>query len=117
MSRLDKIERDIERTQEKAREIEAKLKELDGQRTEQENIEIVSAVRALKLTQEELRAFLKTGTLPAQEQEAIPAARFQKKKPEPEKADGDKQDSETPAAATIKTPYFESKTEEKTHEA
>jgi hypothetical protein len=84
MSRLEKIERDIERARERIAEWQSKLKELDGQRIEQENLEIVSAVRALKLTREELLAFISGGTLPAEVQgeAAIPAARYQRKKQE-----------------------------------
>jgi hypothetical protein len=97
MRKLEKIERDIERAQEKAREWQAKAKELDGQLTEAENTEIVSTVRALKLTREELRAFMKDGKLPAKEQAAIPAAMFQK------------------ATTTVKSPYFEDRTEDGTN--
>jgi cell division septum initiation protein DivIVA len=89
MSRLDRIERDIERAQEKARESLAKVKELEGQLTEAENTEIVAAVRALKMTRAELRSFVATGKLPASlaDKAAIPAARFEKK-PEAPKTDG-----------------------------
>jgi hypothetical protein len=74
MARLEKIERNIERAQEKIAEWQTRLKELDGQRTEQENVEIVGAVRALNLTREELFAFIRGGTLPA--------ARYSRKKQE-----------------------------------
>jgi hypothetical protein len=89
MSRLVKIERDIERAQERIAEWQKKLRELDGQRTEAENTEIVAAVRAMRMTQGELRAFLKTGELPATlaDKAAIPPARFEKKPPEPVRAD------------------------------
>jgi len=84
MARLEKIERNIERAQEKIAEWQARLKELDGQRTEQENIEIVGAVRALKLTREELFAFIRGGTLPLamQEAAAMPAVRYSRRKSE-----------------------------------
>jgi hypothetical protein len=125
MSRLERIERDIERAQKKAREWQAKAKELDGQLTEAENIEIVAAVRALKMTRAEIRAFVNTGKLPAAlaDEAAIPAARFEKKKAEPVKAEaiksnavaGGKPDTATPAAASSITNNKDS--EGKTNEA
>jgi len=92
MSKLERIERDIARAQEKAREWQAKAKELDGLLTEQENIEIVSAVRALKMTRAEIRAFVATGRLPdaLSDAAAIPAARFERKPAEAAKAEGGK---------------------------
>jgi hypothetical protein len=93
MSRLERIERDIERAQERVAEWQARLKGLDGQRTEAENTEIVAAIRALKMTPAELRAFLRTGTLPEglQGKAAIAPARFAKK-PEPRAAEPVKAD-------------------------
>ena len=84
MNRLEKIERDMEKAQEKIAEWQGKLKELDGQRTEQENLQIISAIRALKMTRAELRTFMATGKLPVAlaGAAAIPAARFERKKPE-----------------------------------
>ena len=127
MSRLDRIERNIKRAQEKAREWQAKAKELEGQLVEAENTELVSAVRALKMTRAELRAFVATGKLPAtlSGKAAIPTARFEKK-PEPVKVDGrpatdtkpgaasdGKPSTSSPAAATVaQTKESEGKTNE-----
>jgi hypothetical protein len=116
MSRLDRIERDIERAQGRVAEWQSRLKALDGQRTEAENTEIVAAIRAMKMTQKELRAFIKTGTLPAglRDKVAIAPARFERK-PEPRaakpveadadtgKAEGGKPRPAIPAAAPTNT--------------
>jgi hypothetical protein len=114
MSRLDRIERDIERAQKRVAEWQEKVRELDGQRVEAENIGIVSAIRALKMTPAELRAFIRTGALPAtlRDEAAITPARFERKpratdrpaatgKPDP--ATDDRKDPATPAAAPTDT--------------
>ena len=116
MTRLEKIERDMEKAQERTREWQAKFKELDGQRTEAENTEIVAAIRAMRMTQGELRAFIKTGTLPAglQDKAAIAPARFAKKPgpraaepvkadPGATKAEGGRPDLATPSAPPANT--------------
>ena len=121
MTRLEKIERDMEKAQERTREWQAKFKELDGQRTEAENTEIVAAIRAMKMTSNELRTFLKTGTLPAKlaDKAAIAPARFERK-PEPKvaepvKAEAIKPNPATTPAAPINTNSKES--EGKTNES
>jgi hypothetical protein len=78
MNRLERIESDMRRTRERIVALQAKLRELDAQRTEQENVQIVSAVRALDLTTDELSAFIKGGILP-EAASAVPAARYQRK--------------------------------------
>ena len=84
MATLEHIERDIERTQDKIADLQGKLKELSAQYTEVENLHIVAAVRALKMTRAELTAFIKDGTLPKglQEQTVFPASRYSRRKPE-----------------------------------
>ena len=57
MNRLEKIEKDLEKAREKAAECQAKVRELEKQKQEEENSQIVQAVRSLKLTPEELAAF------------------------------------------------------------
>jgi cell division septum initiation protein DivIVA len=122
MSRLERIERDIERLQKRIAEWQSRLKELDGQLTEAENTEIVAAIRAMKMTQKELRAFLKTGTLPSglQDKAAITPARFEKK-PEPKAVAADKPAlNGKPNPATPATPQSTSvnkESEVKTNEA
>jgi hypothetical protein len=95
MSRLERIERDIERAQKRVAEWQEKVRELDGQRVEAENIGIVSAIRALKMTPGELRAFIRSGTLPAtlQDEAAIAPARFERK-PKPMAAEAVKADTD-----------------------
>ena len=49
---------------EKIAEYQDKLKTLEAQKTEAENLEIVQMVRALRLTPEQLNAMLSGGTVP-----------------------------------------------------
>lgn len=58
MNRLEKIEKDLEKAREKAAECQAKVRELEKQKQEEENSQIVQAVRSMKLTPAELLAFL-----------------------------------------------------------
>jgi hypothetical protein len=64
MNKLEKIELEAQRAREKIAAIQALLKEIDGKRTEQENLQIIRQVRALKLTREELYGFINGGELP-----------------------------------------------------
>ena len=57
MNRLEKIEKDLEKAREKAAECQAKVRELEKQKQEEENSQIVQAVRSMKLTPAELLAF------------------------------------------------------------
>ena len=58
MNRLEKIEKDLEKAREKAAECQNKVRELEKQKQEEENSQIVQAVRSLKLTPAQLMAFL-----------------------------------------------------------
>lgn len=58
MTKLEKIDRELEKAREKSAEWQAKVRELEKQRQEEENSMIVQAVRSLKLTPAELLAFL-----------------------------------------------------------
>lgn len=58
MNKIDKIDRELEKAREKAAEWQAKIRELEKQKQEEENSQIVQAVRSLKLTPAELMAFL-----------------------------------------------------------
>ena len=58
MNDMDKIEKELEKAREKAAEWQAKIRELEKQKQEEENSQIVQAVRSLKLTPAELMAFL-----------------------------------------------------------
>jgi hypothetical protein len=81
MTKLEKIEREMQKTREKIAQLQTRLKELDREFAEQEDLQIVEAVRALKLTREELRDFIGKGTLPQDKPGAVPSARYMKKKP------------------------------------
>ena len=50
MNRLEKIEKDLEKAREKAAECQNKVRELEKQKQEEENSQIVQAVRSMKLT-------------------------------------------------------------------
>ena len=59
-----KIENEIQKTREKITEQQNKLKELEMQKTEAENLEIVQMVRSLHMTPSELSVFLAKGIIP-----------------------------------------------------
>ena len=59
-----KIEKEIQKTREKITEYQNKLKELEMQKTEAENLEIVQMVRSLHMTPVELSVFLAKGVIP-----------------------------------------------------
>ena len=65
MNRLDKIEREAQKAREKIAAMQDILKKIEGQRTEQENLQIVHQIRNLKLSRDELYSFLRDGALPA----------------------------------------------------
>lgn len=64
-NKIDRINAEIEKTRAKLSEYQAKLKDLEAQKTEAENLQIVSMVRSMCLTPEELAAFIKGGAAPA----------------------------------------------------
>lgn len=59
-----KIEKEIQKTREKITEYQNKLKGLEMQKTEAENLEIVQMVRSLHMTPAELSVFLAKGVIP-----------------------------------------------------
>ncbi len=63
--KLDKIEREMQKTREKIAEYQNRLKELEAQKTECENLQIVQLVRAMRMSPQELKAFLQGETQPA----------------------------------------------------
>ena len=68
-TRLDRIEQDIRKTRGKITEYQNRLKELEAQKTEQENLQIIQLVRAMRLSPQDLTEFLQsapvTPTAPA----------------------------------------------------
>ena len=70
-TKIERIDREIQKTREKIAEYQEKLKALEAQKTEAENLEIVQMVRALRMTPAQLNALLAGGMVPGQD--AIPA--------------------------------------------
>ena len=75
-TKLDRIERDIEKTRAKILEYQKRLKDLEAQKIEEENAQIVQMVKAVHLDGVQLAAFLSAyanGDLPLpQEQGEYP---------------------------------------------
>jgi len=59
MAAIEKIRSDIEKTKVKIAEQQKRLRELEQKIVEEENLEIVRMVKAVKLDNKELTAFLK----------------------------------------------------------
>ena len=59
MATIDKIRSDMEKTKAKIAEQQKRLRELEQKAAEEENLEIVRMVKAVKLDNKELSAFLK----------------------------------------------------------
>lgn len=79
MATVEKIRKDIEKAKEKISAQQKRLRELEAQLTEEENLEIVRMVKAVRMDNKELTAFLKAYasgliTLPdgMMEAEAVP---------------------------------------------
>ena len=58
-NKLNKLQMEIDKIKQKITEQQAKLRELEQQKTEIENTEIVELVRSLKMSTSELSSFLK----------------------------------------------------------
>ena len=65
MNKLERIEKDIEKTKGKIAELQKQLRELEAAKTEQENLQIVQLVRGLNMTPQEFAAFVRGGALQA----------------------------------------------------
>ena len=63
-NKIDRINREIEKTREKITEYQNKLKGLEAQKTEAENLQIVQLVRSMRLSPQELTAMLSGGAIP-----------------------------------------------------
>ena len=59
LATVEKIRKDIEKTKEKISAQQKRLRELEAQLTEEENLEIVRMVKAVRMDNKELTAFLK----------------------------------------------------------
>ena len=63
-NKIERMDREITKTREKIAEDQEKLKALEAQKTEAENLEIVQMVRAMRMTPEQLSAMLSGGMVP-----------------------------------------------------
>lgn len=63
-NKIDRIEKEMQKTREKITEYQNRLKGLEAQKTEAENLQIVSLVRSMRMTPQELTAMLGSGTIP-----------------------------------------------------
>lgn len=63
-NKIDRIDREIMKTREKISEYQNKLRSLEAQKAEAENLQIVQLVRAMHLTPAELSALLAGGEIP-----------------------------------------------------
>ena len=64
-NKLDRIEKDIEKTKAQIAELQKQLRELEAAKTEQENVQIIQLVRGLNMTPQEFAAFVRGGALQA----------------------------------------------------
>lgn len=64
MNKIERLDREIQKTREKITEYQNKLKELTAQKTEAENLQIVQLVRSMRLTPQELTAMLSGNGIP-----------------------------------------------------
>ena len=61
MSKIERIDKEIQKTREKITEYQNRLRGLEAQKTEAENLQIVQLVRSMRLTPQELTAMLAGG--------------------------------------------------------
>ena len=62
-NKIERIDQEITKVREKIAEYQEKLKALEAQKTEAENLEIVQIVRALRMTPAQLSAMLSGGAV------------------------------------------------------
>ena len=58
-AKIERVSKDIQKTKDKINEFQMKLRELEKQKTELENMEIVDAVRGMDISLTDLAALLK----------------------------------------------------------
>ena len=58
MTRIEKIDAEIQKARQKAAEINARIRALEGQKTDEENLLIIQTVRSFKMSHADLRRFL-----------------------------------------------------------
>ncbi len=89
-AKIERVCKDIDKTKEKINEFQARLRELEKQKTELENIEIVEAVRGMDIPLNDLPAVLKT----LHDQNGAPFTSGQLGPKSAKKADSEKEDTE-----------------------
>ena len=82
--KIEKLEKEIEKTKTKIAEMQAKLHKLEEQKTELENTEIVELVRGVEASPAELAAFIKA----FRDKSGTPVS-LGKEEPEHEETDND----------------------------
>ncbi|HGM1346897.1 TPA: DUF4315 family protein [Clostridioides difficile] len=63
-NKIDRIEKEMQKTREKITEYQNKLKGLEAQKTEAENLQIISLVRSMRVSPQELTAMLSGEPIP-----------------------------------------------------
>lgn len=63
-NKIDRIEKEMQKTREKITEYQNKLKGLEAQKTEAENLQIISLVRSMHVSPAELTAMLSGEPIP-----------------------------------------------------
>ena len=63
-NKIERIEKEMEKTREKITEYQNRLRTLEAQKTEAENLQIVQLVRSVRMTPQELSALLSGGAIP-----------------------------------------------------
>lgn len=63
-SKINRIDKEIQKTREKITEYQNRLRELQMQKTEAENLQIVQMVRSMRMTPQELSQLLKNEPIP-----------------------------------------------------
>ena len=81
-NKIQRIDLEIQKTREKIAEQQEKLKALEAQKTEAENLEIVQMVRAVRMTPAQLNALLAGGMVPGRD--TVPAGSEQEDMPHEE---------------------------------
>ena len=64
MSKIERIEKELQKNREKITEYQKRLRGLEAQKTEAENLQIVQLVRSMRLTPQELTAMLAGDGIP-----------------------------------------------------
>ena len=64
VNKIDRIEKEMQKVREKITEYQNRLKGLEAQKTEAENLQIVSLVRSMRVSPQELTAMLGGEAIP-----------------------------------------------------